>query len=125
MPTAFTETLIIVVTPAAKDTANQYAAVADPTSTGLTFDRARLVRPPDLTTIAGYAANWVMTPDQRARLVTEFGRDAVNFKIYAKGDNVQSNRTYWMFEAAEGTGWTYAEVLAALNMRPYSAPLPG
>lgn len=124
MPTSFTETLIIVVRAPIRDQANAIALVADPTTTSTTFV-AKLRAASDNTTqtVTAYWSNWVMTPDQRTRLIAEFGRSAGNVTVYAKGANVPTNRDYWLFEAAEGTGWTRGEVLTELSLAPVGTVL--
>lgn len=118
MATEFTQRLLLVVKAAARTLGNEVAQVADPTSTGDTFTVPLRLAGDATNTPVAYWTGWTMTPEQRQRLADEFGRRAGSFTVYLKGQQVPTNANYWAFLDAQqdpATGWTPAEVLAALG----------
>jgi hypothetical protein len=116
MATTFTERLLIVVRAALQDDANATAVVADPTTSGDTFN-VPLVAAGETDPAAppvAYWAGWTMTPDQRARLLAEFGRKfARAMVVIPAGGQVRRQDDFWLFDRA----WNPDAILTALQLQ--------
>lgn len=114
-PTTFTERLLIVVRAPLREQANEVARVADPTTEGETFN-VPLVAAADADVLAAdvvaYWAGWTMTPDQRQRLLAEFGRRfARALDVIPVGATPRARDDFWLFDRA----WDSGAVLRALG----------
>lgn len=112
---AWTERLLVVVRAADRDTANSAAQVADPTTDGNTFRAALRAQGSTSLTPGFFWTSWLMTVEQRDRLVAEFSRVAGSLPVILAGGRVNKNSRYWLFDARPGQ-WSPEQALAALAL---------
>lgn len=119
--TAYTAVTLIVVRVELQQAAEDAAVSADPDAGAGTFvPGVGLVDASgDPDTIVAYWARWHMLPGQRSAFASAMGGP---MNLISAGQNVNTNRDRWMFDAAGGQ-WTPQQVLDVLGMARYYPPL--